>query len=169
MARDRGSNLPEQGQHRGGSPSAIESNDGGAGGLQAPAGISGGPALSRGAVAGDGERDNGRPAGAPDRLERQQGLAPEGVGLGHDEIDAGLDCPPDLLVEDAARLLLRLGVAGIVDGGIADIAGQQRPGAASHLLGDAERRAVDRGEVSLPADHLELGAMGIVGECLDHV
>jgi hypothetical protein len=66
-------------------------------------------------------------------------------------------------------LLLRLGVLRIVDAGVADVAGEEGARAAGDLLGDAQGGAIDLRQVSFAADHPELGAMGVVGEGLDHV
>ena len=111
-------------------------------------------------------------AGLPralDRLERQEGLPGPAVGLAHDEVDAGVHRPVDLLVEDPARLLVRLRVVGPVDARVADVPREQGAGLARDLLREAERRAVDPLEVALPVDHPHLGAMRVVGERLDDV
>jgi hypothetical protein len=106
VALDGGANLPEQRHRRGGSPGAVEADHGRTARFEAAARIRDVPALSRGAVARDGQRDHGRAAGLPDRLEGEESLASERVRLGHDEVDAGLDRPLDLLVEDPTHLLV---------------------------------------------------------------
>src|SRR5580765_3543188 len=90
VTRHGGTNLPEQRQRRRWSPGAVEADDGGAARFEAATGIGHVPALPRGAVARDGQRDHGGAAGLPDRLEGEKGLASERVRLGHDEVDAGL-------------------------------------------------------------------------------
>src|SRR5256885_167423 len=121
------------------------------------------------ALAGDGQRDHGRLAGALDRPQRQQRLAGERVRLAHDEVDAGVHRPADLLVEDLPRLLVRGRILGAVDARVADVAGQQGARAARHLAGDGQRGPVDPRQVLFAADDLQLGPVGVVRERLDDV
>src|SRR5262249_47564087 len=115
------------------------------------------------------ERDHRGTAGAGDRLERKERLAAERIRLADDEVDAGIDGPADLLVEDTPRLLVRFGVVESVDARVADVAGEESPRLARDLLGDAERDRVDLLEIALPPADLELGSMRVVGERLHDV
>ena len=124
-------------------------------------------ALAHPTLPGDGEGDHGRLARALDRLERQEGLAAPAVGLADDEVDARVHRPVDLLVErPALAATWRRRPRRCSCCRCCPRAGRRL---ARDLLREAERRAVDPLEVALPDDHPHLGAMGVVGERLDHV
>jgi glutathione S-transferase len=103
---DRSADLAQQRQGGGGAARAVHADDVGAGVLQPPARVRRRPSLAHEALSRDRQRDHRRLARALDRLERQERLAAERIRLADDEVDAGVDRPADLLVEDAPRLLV---------------------------------------------------------------
>jgi hypothetical protein len=169
VAGDRRANLAQQGQGRRRPARAVHPDHVGAGVLKPPARLGDCPSLAHAPLARNREGDHRRLLRALDRLERHQRLAGERVRLADDEIDAGVDRPADLLVEDPARLLVRLRVVRRVDAGITDVARQQSAGRARDLLRDRQRRLVDLREVFLASDDLELGAVRVVGERFDDI
>ncbi len=64
---------------------------------------------------------------------------------------------------------MRLGLVGLPDVGVADVAGKQRSAFVGDLGRKGERGAVDRLEQLLLADYPELLAMAVVGEGLDDI
>ena len=102
-------------------------------------------------------------------LEREQRLAEPADGLGDDEVDVGVERPADLLLERAAHQGVGCRVVRLVDVGVGEVAGEQRAALVRHLLGDRQRLTVERLQDVLLADHLQLLAMAVVGERLDHV
>ena len=125
--------------------------------------------LPRGAVA---RMASVTTAGRPDRLiasRARSGLASERVRLGHDEVDAR-PRPP---TRSARR---RSDAPACVTSTRWDrrcwccrCLRPEGAGAPRDLPGDAKRRAIDPGEVFLAAHHPQLGAVGVVGEGLDHI
>ncbi len=101
--------------------------------------------------------------------ERDQCLLCIRERLADDEIDARLSSPADLLVEHGAGSPLRLGVVGLEDVRVADVAGEQRTVLRGHAAGDLQRLPVDRLEVVLAADQRQLLAVGVVRERLHDV
>ena len=91
------------------------------------------------------------------------------TGHANDEIDTGLVRPAHLLLEHGANRLVRLRIGGIVDVGVADVAGEESAGVPRHFPGDLERGTVHRLEILLAADDAQLLAVGVVGKGLHHV
>ena len=111
-------------------------------------------------------------AGLPellDDLERQAGLAEPAEGLADDEVDARVDRPADLLLERLAHAAHGLGIVGLVGVGVGEITREQGAALVRHLLRDLQRLAIERLEDVLLADDLELLAVAVIGERLDHV
>src|ERR1700684_3261494 len=115
------------------------------------------------------ERDHRIEVVRLDCLQREQCLAGIVDGLGDHEVDASLGGPPDLLGEYVADGVMRRGIVRVVDVGVADIAGHQGVVLGADLLGDTQRLPVQWLEVALAADYRQLLAVGVVGECLNHV
>ena len=69
----------------------------------------------------------------------------------------------------ARTALCDAGIVGVVDVGVADVAGEQRAGLLRNRLREIERSPVDRLEVLLAADDAELLAMRVIRERLDDV
>jgi hypothetical protein len=64
---------------------------------------------------------------------------------------------------------VRGGVLRVEGIGVADVASEHRAGIGRDLLGDLERRLVDRLEILFAADDAQLLAVGVVGAGLDDV
>ena len=102
-------------------------------------------------------------------VERDQRLLRVRERLADHQVDARLGRPADLLVEHGAGPSLRLGVVGLEDVRVADVAGEQRAVLRGDIAGDLQRLAVDRLEVVLAADQRQLLAVGVVRERLHDV
>ncbi len=82
---------------------------------------------------------------------------------------AGLGGPTDLLLEGAPDQAVRFRVLGLVDVGVGNVTGKQAAAFGGYLLGDRQCLTVERLEDLLLADDLQLLAVAVVGERLDHV
>ena len=102
-------------------------------------------------------------------LDGQQRLATPGESLGDDVVDAGSGRPADLLLEDARHIFQGSLVGRVIDVGVADVAGEQRPRLARNLPGDLERDGVHRLEILLATDDAQFLAVNVVGERLDDI
>ena len=77
--------------------------------------------------------------------------------------------PADLLLERLAHAAHGFRIVRLVGVGVGEIAREQGAALVRHLLRDLQRLAVERLEDVLLADDLELLAMAVIGERLDHV
>ena len=117
-----------------------------------------------------GQGQHHRQAGGLGDLEGGQRLPGVVEGLADDEIGALLDSPADHLLEHPPHLGPARRIGGIPDIGVGDVAGHQvARDRVGDLTGDPQRRAVQRFEQLLLADHPHLLAVPVVGEGLDDV
>ena len=169
MRLDGGANLLEQGHHGGGAAGAVESHHVRAGIGQPLAGIADSPALASDIGLVHGKRDYRDLLRALDHVERDQRFLRVRIRFADDEVDAGVDRPAHLFLEHLTHRLVRFGVRGVVNVGVADIACEQRAALDGDGLGDVERTTVDRLEILLAADHAKFLAVRVIGKRLDHV
>ena len=148
---------------------AVQADDIGAGLLEHRAGVRRSHAVAGHGFLVDAHGDDCGQAGRLDRLERHARFLGVGVGLGDDEVDARLGGPRDLLVEHRLDGLPGLGVVGVEDVRVADVAGEERAGLVGDLLRERERVSVQLLEEAFLADDAHLLAVCVVGERLDDV
>ena len=84
-------------------------------------------------------------------------------------VGAFLERPADLLLEHRAHGGMGRRIVGLVDVGVADVAGHQAAVPVGDRARDPERLPVQVLEHVLAADQPQLLAVGVVGEGLDHV
>jgi hypothetical protein len=147
----------------------LRPHDVGAGVGEPLAGVGHAPVLARDVGLVHRERDDRNLLRSLDDVEGDQRLLRVAERLADDEVHAGVDRPADLLLEHRAHRLVRCRVGGVVDVGVADVAGEQRAGLLRNRLREIECSPVDRLEVLLAADYAELLAMRVIRERLDDV
>ena len=169
MYPHRIAHLPQQRHHRRRTADAIESDHIGAGVGDPLACVGDAPVLARHIGLVHGKRDHRRLARTLDFIERDQRFRGVGECLADNVVDAGVDRPANLFLEHRTDSLVRCGVRGVVDVGVADVAGKESAGFLRDGLGNIERAPVDPLQVLLAPDDPQFLAVRIIGERFDHV